>query len=232
VSGNRITASKYFGYSNKNESLLNKNNSIKINNMNTTDFTTTLLVDQTAKQTFKAINDPRKWWSEEIEGDTSKLNDEFSYHFEDIHRCRLKLMELIPDKKVVWQVLDNYFKPGIFADTSQLMSEWDEKRLNTTKENTDSIAHSSHAVELTGGKAEWVGTTIIFEITVKEGKTELRFTHHGLVPEYECFEVCSNGWTHYIRQSLFGLITSGEGQPNKTGAPMTTDEERFHATSK
>lgn len=200
--------------------------------MNTTDFTTTLLVDQTPNQVFNAVNDPRRWWSEEIEGNTNMLHDEFNYHFEDIHRCRMKLIERIPNKKVVWLVLDNYFKPGIFADTSQLMSEGDSKGLNTTTGISDDVSQPSHATELINDQAEWVGTKVIFEIAEKNGKTQLRFTHQGLVPEYECFEVCSNGWTHYIQQSLFGLITTGEGQPNKTGAPMTTDEERFHAASK
>ena len=31
-------------------------------------------------------------------------------------------------------------------------------------------------------KTEWNGTDIVFEITRKDGKTEIRFTHVGLVP--------------------------------------------------
>lgn len=174
--------------------------------MQNQDFTTTLLVDQSPKEVFNAINNPHAWWSEEIEGSTDKLNDEFNYHFEDIHRCQLKVTELIPDQKVVWLVLDNYFKPGIFEDASH-----------------------KPASEFTNDKSEWKSTKISFEISKKENKTQVRFTHLGLVPEYECFEVCSNGWTHYIRQSLFGLITTGKGQPNSTGTPMTADEEKFHA---
>jgi hypothetical protein len=199
--------------------------------MSTTDFTTTLLVDQTPNEVYNAITDPRKWWSEEIEGGTDKLYDEFDYHFEDIHRCRMKLIELVPGRKVVWLVMDNYFKPGIFGETSELMSEWESKRQNTAPAASGHISQSSNGMELIGQKAEWVGTKIIFEITPKDNKTQLVFTHRGLVPEYECFEVCSNGWTHYIRQSLFDLITTGEGQPNKTGTPKTTDEERFHAAA-
>src|SRR6185436_20948681 len=78
--------------------------------MTTSDFTTTLLVDQTPKEAFDAINNVRGWWSEEIEGSTDKLNDEFNYHYEDVHRCKMKIIESIPNKKVVWLVLDNYFK--------------------------------------------------------------------------------------------------------------------------
>ena len=77
--------------------------------MTTTDFTTTIVVDQTATEVFNAINNVRGWWSEEIEGGTSQLNDEFDYHYQDVHRCKMKIIEFVPGKKVVWQVLDNYF---------------------------------------------------------------------------------------------------------------------------
>src|SRR6188508_3450302 len=78
--------------------------------MTTSDFTTSFLVDQTPKEVFKAVTNPRGWWSEEIEGGTEKLNDEFNYHYEDIHLAKMKLIEVIPNKKVVWLVLDNQFK--------------------------------------------------------------------------------------------------------------------------
>jgi hypothetical protein len=64
--------------------------------MNTSDFTTTLSVEQTPKEAFTAINNVRGWWSEEIEGSTDKLNDEFTYHYEDVHYCKMKLVEVVP----------------------------------------------------------------------------------------------------------------------------------------
>lgn len=161
--------------------------------MTTKDFTTTLLVDQTPKETFQAINNVRGWWSEEIEGNTDKLNEEFRYHYEDVHRCKIKLIEVIPDKKVVWQVLDNYFK-------------------------------------FTKDKSEWTGTKISFEISKQNNKTQIRFTHLGLVPEYECYDICKDAWTQYIQQSLFSLITTGKGQPNGAGKPRTADEKKLGAS--
>ena len=59
---------------------------------------------------------------------------------------------------------------------------------------------------------EWKGTDIVFDISKKGDKTELRFTHVGLVPEYECFDVCSDGWTTYINGSLQSLIKTGKGR--------------------
>lgn len=59
--------------------------------------------------------------------------------------------------------------------------------------------------------SEWTGTEIVFEISPKGGQTELRFAHRGLVPEFECFETCSNAWGFYVNGSLRRLITTGEG---------------------
>ena len=78
--------------------------------MNTTDFTTTILVDQTPTEVFNAINNVRGWWSEEIEGITNEPGAMFKYHYEDVHRCKMKIVEFIPDQKVVWLVQENYFK--------------------------------------------------------------------------------------------------------------------------
>ena len=65
-------------------------------------------------------------------------------------------------------------------------------------------------------KAEWNGTDIIFEITKKGDKTELRFTHVGLVPAIECYGKCAGAWGFYISDSLRSLITTGKGDPNPT----------------
>ncbi len=66
-------------------------------------------------------------------------------------------------------------------------------------------------------KEEWNGTDIIFDITKKGNKTELRFTHAGLTQKAECYNACSDAWGFYIKDSLRGLITTGKGQPNPEG---------------
>jgi hypothetical protein len=60
----------------------------------------------------------RGWWSEEIEGDTDKLG-EFKYHYKDSHRCTINITELVPGKKVVWHIVDNYF--SFLIDKSEWM---------------------------------------------------------------------------------------------------------------
>ena len=45
-------------------------------------------------------------------------------------------------------------------------------------------------------KTEWTGTDVVFEIADRGDGTELRFTHLGLTPTYECYDVCSDAWGH------------------------------------
>lgn len=78
--------------------------------MTNQNFTTTILVDQTPAEVYIAVNNPRAWWSEEISGTTDKSGGEWNYHFGDNHRSKMKTTEMIPDKKVVWLVEENYFK--------------------------------------------------------------------------------------------------------------------------
>jgi len=63
-------------------------------------------------------------------------------------------------------------------------------------------------------KSEWNDTDIVFEISKKDGKTELRFTHEGLVPDYECNDSCLNAWDTLVNRNLLKLITTGQPQPD------------------
>jgi hypothetical protein len=58
-------------------------------------------------------------------------------------------------------------------------------------------------------KSEWNDTEITFEIAKKGAQTELRFTHVGLVPAFECFGGCSGAWGSIITRDLRRLITQG-----------------------
>jgi hypothetical protein len=69
--------------------------------------------------------------------------------------------------------------------------------------------------DFTRDTTEWNDTDIRFEITARDGKAEIRFTHVGLAPACECFEVCSNSWDFYLRTSLRALIRTGHGLPNR-----------------
>jgi Uncharacterized conserved protein len=75
--------------------------------MKTSHFTLTLLTEQPPQKIFQAIQNVRGWWSgyysEEITGATEKLDDEFCFRAGDgVHYSKHKLIEVVPNKKVVW----------------------------------------------------------------------------------------------------------------------------------
>lgn len=63
-------------------------------------------------------------------------------------------------------------------------------------------------------KAEWIGTEIIFDIAKKGDKTEVRFTHAGLVPAFQCYGDCSGAWGELVKTNLRNLIVTGKNQPD------------------
>lgn len=146
-------------------------------------YTTTLLVDQTPEEVFNAVRNVRGWWSgyysEDIKGDTEKLNDEFSFRAGDgVHYSKQKLVEVISNKKVVWLITE--------SDLSFL-----EK------------------------KDEWTGTKVIFDISTKDNKTQLVFTHDGLSPDIECYNSCAPAWSQYLQNKLLPLITMSKTITNR-----------------
>lgn len=62
---------------------------------------------------------------------------------------------------------------------------------------------------------EWTGTDIIFEIARKGDKTEVHFTHAGLIPTIACYEDCSSAWETIVTEDLRNLIVKGKGWPKK-----------------
>lgn len=144
--------------------------------MKQTDYQTRITVATAANKAFECINNVSQWWTANLEGNSHRLNDEFTVRFGDVHYSKQKLVEFIPDKKVVWLVTDS--------------------KLNFIKD-----------------QQEWTNTKICFEVFTHEGKTQIVFTHHGLVPEIECYDACSNAWSQYIQQSLLSLVSTGKGKP-------------------
>ena len=140
------------------------------------DFTATIELEKSSQDVFKTItNDVAKWWGgKDLEGSSTKLNDEFVVHHPGAHYSKQKLVEVIPGKKIVWLVT--------------------ESELSWLKKD----------------KNEWTNTKMIFEIATNEDKTILHFTHEGLVPEKECFVMCSQGWNMVIKDYLFYFITDGK----------------------
>ena len=64
-------------------------------------FTTTIAVEQSPEEAFGAINNPRGWWSENIEGSTANLGDEWTYRYKDTHlfRCMFQRVGLLCERQ-------------------------------------------------------------------------------------------------------------------------------------
>nr|WP_294859739.1 SRPBCC domain-containing protein [uncultured Fluviicola sp.] len=139
-----------------------------------TDFTFTVTTDKTPQEVFQAIKQVRSWWSglyeEEFTGDSEKLGDEFSFRAGGgAHYSKQKLVELVPNEKIVWLITESDF---------------------TFIEKAD----------------EWTGTKLVFEISEKDGKTQLVFTHEGLTPEVECYDACAPAWSQYLKEKFLPFV--------------------------
>jgi hypothetical protein len=145
------------------------------------DYHVSLNVNATPQQVFDAINNICGWWSEDFEGASTKHGDVFTVRFDKTF-ITMKVMELIPGKRILWLVTNSF-------------KHWMQRN-----------------------HTEWIGTTISFDLAETDHQTEIRFTHHGLVPQLDCYDVCTDAWGQYIRQSLRSLISTGTGQPTKKDA--------------
>jgi uncharacterized protein YndB with AHSA1/START domain len=137
-------------------------------------FHTTIELPRSPGEVFRCITaELPKWWGgEDYSGSSSKLNDVFIVNHLGAHFSRQRLTEVIPGKRVVWQV--------------------EESKLDWLRD-----------------QEEWTGTRMVFELAGKGEGTVLRFTHEGLVPEKQCYERCSEGWTQVITEWLYQLIVEG-----------------------
>ena len=146
--------------------------------MNNKHFTATIEVSKPPRDVFNRITkDVDKWWGgNDLAGSSEKLNDEFIIHHPGAHYSKQKVVEIIPNEKIVWLVTESTLY-------------WLQK-----------------------DKQEWENTKMIFEITTKDDKTVLHFTHEGLVPEKECYLLCQEGWNIVIKDYLFHFITDGKPQ--------------------
>ena len=298
--------------------------------MATNSYTTTIEVAQSPKEVFNAIKNVPKWWSKDFKGKSTDVNDEFIIDHPNMHYSKQKLVEVVPDKRIVWEVTDsnlNWLKKdkqewtntkmifdihkngsktildftheGLIPEQecyamcekgwNIVIKDWLQHLITTGTESKDilnaakirdqSFRNDFHTTitvnaskdealykisqvnrwwkedykgnagklnstftvpfgdpsfvdfvvsEMMPGKKlvwkvtdcflpwfrdkkEWNNTEVIFELSENEnGKTRIDFTHKGLIPEIECYEVCQKGWTGHIA-TLESFINKGEG---------------------
>jgi hypothetical protein len=82
------------------------------NYMKNPSYSATIEVSSSPRDVFAHVNDVSNWWATpvfkgEFEGQSTKLSDEFIVRFGGMHYSKQRLIEFIPDKKVVWIVTDS-----------------------------------------------------------------------------------------------------------------------------
>lgn len=104
-------------------------------------YSTTIAVAQSAEEVFKKLLEVSKWWSKDFEGNSTKVNDVFVIHHPGAHYSKQKLIEVIPNKKIVWLVTES--KLDWLTKDKQ---EWTNTEMifdiNTKENNT--LLHFTH----------------------------------------------------------------------------------------
>jgi len=77
-------------------------------------YSTSIEVGASPEAVFGDINDVPAWWireaggaTTEFEGKSSNVGDEFTLRHTEVHYSKHKLIEVIPNKKIVWLVTDS-----------------------------------------------------------------------------------------------------------------------------
>jgi len=69
------------------------------------DFHITISVNASATEAMEKITQVNLWWAKNFKGSAEKLYDKFSVHFGETF-VEFQISEFIPNKKVVWKVID------------------------------------------------------------------------------------------------------------------------------
>jgi len=158
-----------------------------------TSLTLTFTVDRTPEDTFAAINDVRGWWS----GPPAPTEPQIEGRTD---RLGEEFSYLVTD------VHYSKFRITELVPGSRIAWLVLDSRLTFIAD-----------------QEEWTGTTVTFDLTEHDGRTQVVFTHVGLVPEHECYDVCDDAWSSYILGNLRRLIETGSKDPAPAGFATAVD---------
>ena len=153
-----------------------RNVGVHSQNMNKRDYHSSVVAKITPQEALDKISRVSEWWATHFEGSSQKLDDVFTVRFGNGDMYKLKVSEMIPDQKIIWDVIDCY-------------QGWNKNH------------------------TEWLGTEIVWEVSPQKENVEVKMAHLGLVPEFECFSNCSQGWNYLLQKSLFRFLTENKGLP-------------------
>lgn len=106
------------------------------------------------------------WWTDNTQGE-SKVGGVIEFRF-GAGGIDMKVLELIPDQRVLWEVV--------------------------------------------AGPAEWMGTTVSFDLQQEGDWTLVRFKHQGWMEPVDFMHHCTTKWGVFLL-SLKSLLETGKGSP-------------------
>ncbi|HEX8305028.1 MAG TPA: SRPBCC domain-containing protein [Jatrophihabitans sp.] len=106
------------------------------------------------------------WWTTDTSGDSDGT---LKFRFGEVGGFDMKVLDLQPGKRVLWEVLD--------------------------------------------GPAEWVGTTVSFDLAQDGDWTIVLFAHAGWREPVEFMSHCSTKWATFL-MSLKAFVETGTGAPH------------------
>ena len=161
-----------------------------------TSLTLTFTVDETAEHVFAAINDVRGWWS----GPPAPTQPQIEGRTDRLgEEFSYLVTDLHYSKFRITELVPNSRVAWLVLDS---------------------------ALTFIADQQEWTGTTVTFDIAERDGRTEVVFTHVGLVPEHECYDVCDDAWSSYVLGNLRRLIETGSKDPAPSGLVTAVDALR------
>ncbi|MDX2174191.1 MAG: SRPBCC domain-containing protein [Bacteroidota bacterium] len=131
--------------------------------------------------------------------------DNFSYSFKT-SKAPEEVYKLLLDIEEWWSGL---YEETISGKSKKVNDEFTFEAgggvHNTTQKLVELIPHKKIVWLVTKSNLsflskpnEWENTKICFDLSQKEDKTIVTFTHDGLTPQIECYNACSGGWTGYL----------------------------------
>ncbi|MCW2541389.1 MAG: polyketide cyclase [Frankiales bacterium] len=117
-------------------------------------------------QALTTVDGLAAWWTTDTSGDGDAT---IRFRFGDVGGFDMKVLDLQPNTRVVWEVVD--------------------------------------------GPAEWLATTVTFDLTQDGEWTIVSFAHAGWREPVEFMNHCSTKWAIFL-MSLKSLIETGTGAPH------------------
>lgn len=72
------------------------------------DYHSHIVIHSTPKEAFEKISRVSEWWSKDFEGKSQKPNDVFTVKFSSGDMYKVKVSEVLPDNKIIWEFIDTY----------------------------------------------------------------------------------------------------------------------------